>query len=429
MKLKSIHIDSYRHLENLDFDFTYPEGHARAGQPLEKICIIGQSATGKTGILELILNESEFLKGVGVVDGKYISQHSSFFNSANTLEFLTKNCNLRLEQNKIIKGDNTYEYIKEAFSGESENLIDNEIKLIYLSSEIISKESIKIFNQNPLDLLNEISTERQIQLGKKNISQDYIYEFTQNIDKEIWFSLLYDILNYRKNFLQMASELINKGVVGDFTNLNNEYSKWSQKNENPLISFANFFNPILDKLNLKIAETDTQYPISIKSKINREVVPFSSLSTGTKGLLLTTFPLYEIDTTDSVILIDEPERSLFPDMQVDLIDHYKNLAPDAQLVVATHSPFIAAAFEPEERFILYFDDKGKVKLMKGKSPIGDDPNDILHNDFNVDYYNKYGKMAYEKYRNLKTKILSEENTQAKKELVVELDQLGDKYNF
>ncbi len=55
MKLKSLHIDSYRHLENISFDFTYPEGHpTKAGQPLDKICIIGQSAKGKTGILKLI---------------------------------------------------------------------------------------------------------------------------------------------------------------------------------------------------------------------------------------------------------------------------------------------------------------------------------------------------------------------------------------
>lgn len=54
MKLKSLHIDSYRHLQNINFDFTYPEGHPKFGQPLEKICIIGQSATGKTSTLELI---------------------------------------------------------------------------------------------------------------------------------------------------------------------------------------------------------------------------------------------------------------------------------------------------------------------------------------------------------------------------------------
>ncbi|MEJ7681815.1 MAG: hypothetical protein WKG06_29005 [Segetibacter sp.] len=56
MKIKSLNINSYRHLQNINFDFTYPEGHTKAGKPLDKICIIGQSATGKTSVLELIKN-------------------------------------------------------------------------------------------------------------------------------------------------------------------------------------------------------------------------------------------------------------------------------------------------------------------------------------------------------------------------------------
>ena len=106
------------------------------------------------------------------------------------------------------------------------------------------------------------------------------------------------------------------------------------------------------------------------------------------------FPLYELDTSESLILMDEPERSLFPDVQIDLITHYQKLAPKAQIMVATHSPFIAAAFEPEERFILEFDKDAAVRIRRGKSPIGDDPNDILTNDFNVDYNNDFGKRAY-----------------------------------
>lgn len=31
--------------------------------------------------------------------------------------------------------------------------------------------------------------------------------------------------------------------------------------------------------------------------------------------------------------------------------------------------------------------KGEVAVRRGESPVGDDPNDILRNDFNVEYYN------------------------------------------
>jgi recombinational DNA repair ATPase RecF len=59
MKISKLHIDQYRHLENLTFDFTYQSGE-RKGQPLDKICFIGQSASGKTGLLELIYEFSSY---------------------------------------------------------------------------------------------------------------------------------------------------------------------------------------------------------------------------------------------------------------------------------------------------------------------------------------------------------------------------------
>lgn len=211
----------------------------------------------------------------------------------------------------------------------------------------------------------------------------------------------------------MASELINKGAIGDFAKLNKQYAEWSEINQNTLISFANYFNPILKKFNLEVDLINTEYPIPIKSGNNDQIIPISSLSTGTKGLLLSMFPIYELNTANSMILLDEPERSLFPDIQIDLISHYQALAPDAQLIVATHSPFIAAAFEPEERFILFFDESGRVGVRRGESPIGDDPNDILRNDFHVDYYNDFRKKAYRKYLDLKNRVAQETKIEKK----------------
>ncbi len=430
MKLKSLHIDSYRHLENLDFDFTYPEGHAKAGQPLEKICIIGQSATGKTSILELIKNTYIVLKDVEILNGEYIFRHYRLYLNG-VIEFYTKEGLLKMGQDTIHKNGKDYVNLSGNGGGSVGNLMEDELKLIYLSSEIISKESIDIFNKNPLDFNNEFSTDKYLKekATLEKFNENYIYEFLQNVDEKIWFSLLHKILNFRKRFNQMASELFNKGAIGDPNKLHKEYKKWAELNENPLVEFAFFLNPILEKLNLEVDLVNTEYSIPIASKIHEEVIPISNLSTGTKGLLLSMFPLFELDTEDAIILLDEPERSLFPDMQIDLISHYQKLAPGAQFVVATHSPFIAAAFEPEERFILYFDDKGKVAVRRGESPIGDDPNDMLANDFNVNYYNEFGKAAHKKYLDLKREVYNETEPERKKELIVALAEIGDKYNF
>ncbi len=116
-------------------------------------------------------------------------------------------------------------------------------------------------------------------------------------------------------------------------------------------------------------------------------------------------------------------------MQMELMDHYQNLAPDAQFIVATHSPFIAASFEADERFILYFDEEGKVAVRRGRSPIGDDPNDMLYNDFGINYINKFGQAKYNEYLDLKQKIFFEKDENIKKEYAEKLEKIGEEYNF
>lgn len=432
MKIKALHIGSYRHLQNVHFDFTYPEGHAEAGKPLKKNCLIGQSATGKTSVLELVRNSLSRLKTTEVIGGKYLASYYLDFNGR--LEFLyddllQKDNFLQLKNDTIKKNSQEFPVMQGSGGGSVGKFLTDGLKLAYLSAEIISKDAVNIFNQNPLNILEELATEKYARLQEKFNGDNYVYEFGQEVNLAVWFSLLYKVLDYRKRFTQLASELINKGAIGDFAKLSRQFEKWSASNENPLISFAHSFNPLLQKLNLEIDLISTEYSIPIKSKAKDEVIPVSSLSTGTKGLLLSMFPLHELDTTDAVILLDEPERSLFPDVQVELMSYYQRLAPDAQFIVATHSPFIAAAFEPEERFILYFDDAGKVGVRRGKSPIGDDPNDILRNDFKVDYYNDFGQRAYQDYLNLLSKLTQEKEPERKKELLAELTELGDKYNF
>lgn len=427
MNISKLNIDSYKHLQNINFDFTYPKGHPKAGEPLNKICIIGQSATGKTSILELIKNSISNLNELQINEENSLVKNA-ILEFDGQLELLLNTYDILITTTNITIDDILFKYNPKSDSLLTK-LINDNIKLLYLSTELISNEAIDVFNQNPLTFFNKIISDKFHEIKRKFADANYIYQLGQEINTELWFSLLHKILDYRKRFTQMASELINKGAIGDLTKLNKEYNKWSENNENPLVSFANYFNPILKKLNLEVDLINTEYSIPIKSGYNEETIPISNLSTGTKGLLLSMFPLYELDTTDSIILVDEPERSLFPDMQIDLISHYQNLAPNAQLIVATHSPFIAAAFEPEERFILYFDNDGKVAVRKGESPIGDDPNDILTNDFNVDYYNDFGKKAYKDYLDLKRKVTFETEPNKKKELVIELAELGDKYNF
>ncbi|WP_031455650.1 AAA family ATPase [Flavobacterium chungangense] len=433
MKISKLHIDKFRHLENLDFDFTYQSGE-RKGEPLDKICFIGQSATGKTGLLELIYDYINYTFNCELINNSFSGSRFNIKKLDGILEFnLNNKKSIKIEYDTVVIDNHIYSY-KGSGGGMVSKLIpleENE-PLYYFKANILSEGNLKLISTHPNDLY-EKNKEYLDSLNTISLNtifpQENRYIFDSVIDEKIWLNILNDYIIYLKNFTQKMSELIHLGLLSDTKKLEKEYKIWEKQNPKKLLEFAEKFNPLLSKIGLEIDKIDTRFSIPIKNVRKDEVIQISDLSTGTKQLLLTSLPLYELNTNNSIILIDEPERSLYPDMQMDLMDHYKNLAPDAQFIVATHSPFIAASFEPDERFILYFDEEGKVAVRRGSSPIGDDPNDMLKNDFGVNYYNKHGEEAYQKYISLKQEVANETDPKRKKELLLETVKLGDTYNF
>ena len=425
MKLKKLKINSHYHLKDLEFDFTYPKGHSKAGQPLDKICFIGQSATGKTNIIHLISEAILYLLRVEIVNNKSVWHRNNYSKTLEngTLEIVFEGKNLILSENSIFYNGREFTF-DDSTGGSITNLVHNvknQNKILYFDSNYVSNANLKYFNTNPLEIVFE----------KRKINYTNLDEFIfgENSSDIYLIKLLESFLDYRQKYDSKVRELLLKGYVSDLEKFNKEFKDWQNENPSPIEGFSEKFNSLLQKLNLEIDKVNVDYPIPFKNKNSDEVIPVNGLSTGTKALLLYMLPLYQIDTEKSIVLIDEPERSLYPDMQMELMDFYREVSPSAQFIIATHSPFIAASFEPEERFILYFDDNGNVKVKRGISPIGDDPNDILKNDFNIDYINDFGKAAFEKYLALKNKINSEKDLEKKEDLISKYEELGDKYNF
>lgn len=435
MKISKLHIDQFRHLENLEFDFTYQSGE-RKGLPLDKICFIGQSATGKTGLLELFFDYINYTFNCELINNNFIGARFNVKNLDGVLEFSLNNKNktsIKLKDDTIAIDNHTYTFGNSGGGKIDKVIPSNEIEpLYYFKANLLSEENLKSISTHPndlyeknkeyLDSINTISLETLL-------PQQSSFIFDNKIDEQIWLKILNEYIIYLKNFTQKMSELIHQGLLSDSKKLEKEYKIWEKDNPKKLIDFAEKLNPILIKLGLEIDTIDTRFAIPIKNIRKDEVIQINDLSTGTKQLLLTSLPLYKLNTKNSIILIDEPERSLYPDIQMELMNHYKTLAPKAQFIVATHSPFIAASFEPEERFILHFDNEGKVAVRRGISPIGDDPNDMLFNDFGVNYYNDDVQEKFKEYLSLLDKVKSENNKELKKKYLLEASKLGNQYNF
>ena len=116
------------------------------------------------------------------------------------------------------------------------------------------------------------------------------------------------------------------------------------------------------KLKTEVVQNSKMVEIELVLLKNDEVVPFSQLSSGTKNIFLTAYALFMNIENETIVLIDEPENSLYPDLQRAIISSYTSLRPEAetQFFFATHSPVIASCFEPWEIVDLELDDNNQV---------------------------------------------------------------------
>ncbi len=420
MKVSYLHIRNYKQFSDLELDLTYPQGHPKAGEPLEKICIIGQSGTGKTNLLDIIkkstIDFSEqakdsylpFSEFVGKdTDDRYIATKFQIFEGtiAETL-FTVGESNIHNEPlvTKNIGENNSGIYI----SLKVLNISDNEKNyFVGTNKNINPKVEKQIFNEEKLSktdrtLLNSLEKEREniehlgisfyggmdeftrkiteIDIQIENLKNKYIasplmYLKSKNfIDRNIvnineednsWKLLKANIDNYEIEKKQYENKLFQE-VRKNPKNAENTVKameKWEKENENILEKIAENINSIIKKFNLELQideATQSYEELKIKDLSNNTIIEYDDLSTGTKNLLSTFIPLKSYKPKDSIILIDEPEMSFYPDIQRQLVDLYTTVGENNQLVVATHSPLIASSFEPWEVVELKFDKDNQI---------------------------------------------------------------------
>ena len=79
--------------------------------------------------------------------------------------------------------------------------------------------------------------------------------------------------------------------------------------------------------------------ITFLSQDGKEITPFQ-LSSGEKQLLVILLTVLIQDHKQSILFMDEPEISLHIEWQKKLIQFIRELNPNVQLIIATHSPAV-----------------------------------------------------------------------------------------
>jgi len=141
-------------------------------------------------------------------------------------------------------------------------------------------------------------------------------------------------------------------------------------------------NNMFDGMDMKTKLVDITATEPIFESFNGKKISINQLSSGEKQLFCQAAYLQKLNLHNSIILIDEPETSLHPTWQRNILKLYQNIGENNQIIVATHSPHIIASVKPESLFVLYPNSEtGKIEPINmakaHKHTKGVEPNRIL----------------------------------------------------
>jgi len=465
MKITRIRISDFQQFRDFDIDLTTPEG-----KPLNKVCFIGPNGTGKSTLLNFL---AELFKGQ-IVNCNHpgiwainfeLSNHTSFilFQANKGEERYRKiyqpsidqepqwfeNLSSLIQKNSVVPSQFSEQYLEHSFFERDAG--DFEVaKFLNTQEEIYFKNDGSEFvisappeAEHSWGKVNWSQEEVNVESGKKLFDQ---FPFFQSVSPQHIndFGNLLIYLIRRKEGLRIEFENRPENLKRTKQDLLAEFDA-----EHPHIfqRLEEIWNPLLEHTNLEFLGAQLPTPnqlsdsieIKFRVKNSSEEIGPDQLSTGIKNFLFRLGHIaslfFDRAVKQAFLLIDEPETSLFPDFVINLLGAYETAVVDkagnnnSQMFFATHSPLFAAQFEPQERVIFDWDDNYFVQTRKGVSPVGDDPNDVLSQDFNSRLMGPEGEKNWERYLNLRKKLLRTKEPAQKEKLMEEISKLGNAYNF
>ena len=322
MKIEKVHIKNIKGIKDLELSFK------KDNEILDVIVLAGVNGSGKTTILESI---KDFF------DNKSIDFNDIEKSNVNLDIFFEE-----FEKEKIvpfINIDSPNNIYKVFHMLGSYNSYVKENKGLYhqLTKEFENPPKIIYVPAN--NSFEEVETETSTLLRN--------YEFINVVNSE----LMEDIPSYiatRRNYLATIEEDL---TMKEITN-----------------KVVNEINSIFSILELDVklkgfSKDEKTMPIFENSA--GEEFDINDLSSGEKQLFLRTLSIKILEPKNSIILIDEPELSLHPKWQQRIIEVYKKIGENNQIIIATHSPHILGSVSNENIFILYRDEKGKIEAKTG----------------------------------------------------------------
>jgi len=182
-----------------------------------------------------------------------------------------------------------------------------------------------------------------LELIERSLSKDFKFnnrdDFIEFIDKDP------DKLIYLRVF-DNQKELVTSQIKDflDYIREKNEDLTIRESNQKLVKEINSIFNGLDLKTKFRGISKTIKREILFENDI-RDDIRLDELSTGEQQLFIRALGLKMMDLHNCIILIDEPELSLHPNWQNQILRVYQNIAQqgDNQLIVATHSPQIVSS--------------------------------------------------------------------------------------
>ncbi|BBM39358.1 hypothetical protein JCM16775_2069 [Leptotrichia hofstadii] len=317
MKIKNLYIKEFKGLRDISINFE------KNDKPLDLVILAGSNGSGKTRILESI--KECFENNIAIINLKISNELEMFF------EEKEEECKNKIGNEKYFyKALNSF-----SFDDKQKNVMD--------TSYLAIKENLPILPKI-IYVPIEINFQK-MKTASTTLVQEY--KFINIVDT----NLIKDIPSY----------IATKMISAMFKNKNETVRDVQKK-------VFNEINEIFEILDIDVKAEDISQDgknIPIFENSSGDKFDINELSSGEKQLFLRTLAIKMLNPENSVILIDEPELSLHPKWQQRIVDVYRKIGKNNQIIIATHSPHILGSVRKENIMLLDKNEDGKIVVRTG----------------------------------------------------------------
>jgi len=326
LRLANLSIRNFRGIASLDLDFTDTNG-----TPLDQVLLVGSNATGKTSVLEAVrmllgggrddyprLPEVQRLVRFGARDfgirGHFVTQRAiirslSPFDLSLTVERWMEYLGYVPDS-----GSHTGFLVPGAAHGISIAGLKPQVQCFEATSE---RETLNVAHLE--EQLVATATSRAIRRGPAP---------TPEADPFARIQKAWQAFEAQQTHLDLIQESNNPGsrvriVIRDGRAIPDDVTSLTMARE--------------------LAPSRPDIP---------RLITFDQLSAGQRLLFSYVGPLVFQDAPVELVLIDEAERHLHPRWTLQLVKALRAVAPEAQFIVTSHSPYIVDTFAPEAVLLL-----------------------------------------------------------------------------